>query len=218
MKRTELLNLLIDKGGYTSYLEIGVRNPVDNLNGIEIVSKVGVDPKMRIEGDVEVEEDKSTAFVKCTTLIKSTSNEFFKANEATYDIIFIDGDHSQAQVLKDVRAAFKCLNKDGVVVLHDCLPTKPSEALPEKPKGGGAWCGEAYRVFMKFRGYKGYVATLVDTDHGCGIITKGEGQDFDVPKDMKDYTADQFIAIAADEETAKEWLDLITANQFMNRL
>jgi hypothetical protein len=50
---------------------------------------------------------------------KMLSDEFFKKNENTYDIIYIDGDHSADTVLRDAIHAFDCLKDGGLLIFDD---------------------------------------------------------------------------------------------------
>ena len=44
MKRTDIINALVNKYNYNTYLEIGVRHLEDNFNHINCIDKIGVDP------------------------------------------------------------------------------------------------------------------------------------------------------------------------------
>lgn len=60
------------------------------------------------------------------TFISNTSLEFLSKNDKQYDFIFLDGDHSQATVYKEVPLALSRLKKNGVILLHDYFPnSKP---------------------------------------------------------------------------------------------
>lgn len=50
---------------------------------------------------------------------RTTSDEFFASNTDTYDFIYIDGDHTRAQVYKDAVNADKCLRTGGVIAFDD---------------------------------------------------------------------------------------------------
>ena len=52
MNRVSIINSLIEKNNYKTYLEIGVRNPDDCLNHINCELKYGVDPG--VEGNYPV--------------------------------------------------------------------------------------------------------------------------------------------------------------------
>jgi len=81
IKRTTLLNTLVDKFNYQSYLEIGQGHKEDNFRWIDCPHKIGVDP----------DESLNAAF-------QMTSDEFFAQNEDSFDLIFIDGLHLARQV------------------------------------------------------------------------------------------------------------------------
>ena len=43
------------------------------------------------------------------------------------------------------------------------------------PVPGPPWCGVTYKAFLDFVLKRGLNYLTVDTDYGCGIITKAEG-------------------------------------------
>ena len=47
------------------------------------------------------------------------SDDFFKENNETYDLIFIDADHSYDSVLKDIQNAKKFIKDDGIICGDD---------------------------------------------------------------------------------------------------
>ncbi len=53
--------------------------------------------------------------------IKNTSNDFFSNNFKSFDLIFVDGDHSSEQVKKDINNSWKMLNNGGYLILDDYL-------------------------------------------------------------------------------------------------
>lgn len=155
MKRTAVINKLAAAIGAAKYLEIGTRTTADNFDGIRVLDKTGVDPK----GDG-------------AKVLRMTSDEFFSDERGPFDLVFIDGDHREEQVRRDVKHALKCLAPGGIVVMHDCLPANADEALPEKPHPSATWCGEAWRTYAYYRGLKSYATACVNTDHGIGMIRK----------------------------------------------
>lgn len=112
---------------YGSYLELGVYDGVtlDKINSV-CSNCVGVDMK-------DVRKNKQTKFFKMTT------DEFFKINTNTFDVIFIDANHDIDFVRRDFDNSLKVLNKGGVILLHD---TDPQE---EYLKQGG-YCSDAYKI------------------------------------------------------------------------
>jgi len=53
--------------------------------------------------------------------IKTTSDIFFKKNQESFDLIFLDGDHSHDQVIKDANNAWNKLNLNGYLIFDDYL-------------------------------------------------------------------------------------------------
>ena len=94
LNRWDVINILIRKNNYKSYLEVGTQDPTSNFNKIEIQHKVSIDPFPR--GEV--------TFV-------GTSDEYFESisEDVKYDIIFIDGLHHNDQVLKDIENSLRPL-------------------------------------------------------------------------------------------------------------
>src|SRR3990167_10422572 len=104
MTRNRIIQHLINKHSYKSYLEVGVEYR-QTFDKILCRTKVGIEP----EYDVGV--------------LKMTSDEFFAQNKDTFDIVFIDGLHEKEQVKRDIENSLKVLNQGGSIVMHDCNPT-----------------------------------------------------------------------------------------------
>jgi hypothetical protein len=154
MTRIELIQGLIDKHGYKSYLEIGVNTPKQpgySHDSIKIETKHGVDPNV-------------------DTTFKMTSDKFFLGYmHLGYDIIFIDGDHTYEQCYRDIKNSLEILNEGGTIVVHDCNPT--SEITQRVPRESDAWHGDVWKAIIRTR-LEGYSVTTIDTDEGCAIIRK----------------------------------------------
>lgn len=54
----------------------------------------------------------------------STSLNFFKSSEQTFDFIFLDGLHDAYMVYQEIPLALRHLNKDGLILLHDYFPNE----------------------------------------------------------------------------------------------
>jgi len=159
MSRTTVINFLINQNNYKSYLEIGIRHPVDNFAHIKAEHKDGVDPA----GD-------------CNYVM--TSDAFFAEHDKYYDIIFVDGLHLYEQALRDVNNALAHLNKNGTIVLHDCDPGYESYQLPE-PVPDLAWMGTVWKAFATLRMTRPDLSMCtINDDCGLGIITRGNQELF----------------------------------------
>ena len=154
MNRIDIINSLIQKNGFKTYLEIGVEDGFCFFK-INCQTKVGLDPDVN---------SKATLFL--------TSDDFFKSNQDKFDIIFIDGLHHADQVEKDILNSLKVLSEHGIIVVHDCLPT--SKEIQEVPRSQDVWTGDTWKAFLKIRKNSNLETYVVDTDWGCGLIKHGK--------------------------------------------
>jgi hypothetical protein len=158
MKRTQLINSLIKEHGFQSYVEIGLGN---NMNFAQITANycLGVDPESKVW-----EGKRHHRFI-------GTSDELFELNEEKFDLIFIDGDHTAEQVEKDIVNVWNCLNKGGLILLHDINP--PTKESQEVPKVSSPWKGTVWRAFVGFMNkYPKINAYTTQHDTGIGWIWK----------------------------------------------
>lgn len=163
-KRFHLINHLIKKHSYKSYLEIGVQDGFC-LNQIVVPQKTGVDPNPRVD------------FVPGATLKKMTSDDFFASTNEKFDIIFIDGLHTHEQSYTDFTNAVNHLNPGGTIIFHDSNPT--TEERAKSFKDGGVWSGDVYKTIIKINSTGEYVVNTVDIDCGCAVIKEGKGIPFE---------------------------------------
>jgi predicted O-methyltransferase YrrM len=56
------------------------------------------------------------------TFVAESSIDFLARQQQTFDLIFLDGDHSAHNVYREIPAAMQRLNRGGVIVLHDYYP------------------------------------------------------------------------------------------------
>ena len=154
--RTEILNWLIARQGYVSYLEIGVGDGA-HFRSVWCVDKEGVDPAAECE------------YAGATARHRMTSDEFFARNERTFDLVFIDGLHHADVVYRDMCNALRVLTPDGMVVCHDLNPA--SEEMQRVPRQVLVWTGDCWKAWMRLRRERPGLPMLVaNTDYGVGII------------------------------------------------
>ena len=176
MNRTDIINYLIEKNNYKSYLEIGLDNPDNNFKKINCELKHSVDPFF--EEDHKNNYDLNPTqfeYAKQYLTHRMTSDEFFSTTNGTYDIIFIDGLHTQ--VGKDIINGLRRLNNGGKIVVHDCLP--PNEGYQIVPRKQGSWCGDVWKAIAELK-KQNVQFNVVDTDFGVGVIDY-----FENPEDLK---------------------------------
>jgi hypothetical protein len=157
-KRRNLLNDLISKRNYASYLEIGVAT-LNNFEKIRCETKVGVDPAKR-------------GRKKPTHLM--TSNQFFRKCNRTFDLVFIDGLHLHEQVEKDILNSLDVLNPGGTIVCHDINPCKEKHQLRTRSSSSAIWNGDCWKAWVKLKRTRSDLRmVVVRMDHGCGLIQRG---------------------------------------------
>jgi SAM-dependent methyltransferase len=193
MKRTDIIQSLIDKVKAKKYLEIGV-SAGENFREIKCDYKVGVDPELT---------SPATIF--------ATSDDFFEKNTENFDVIFIDGLHHADQVYRDIINSLKILNPGGYIVCHDMNPELEEHQII--PFRGGIWNGDCWKAFVTLRQERDDLfMCVVDADYGCGIIQVGNQEKlvFD--------NAFQKLDFANFSRNRKKWLNLITPDQFASKV
>lgn len=187
MKRYDIINLLIKKYSYKSYLEIGTQGDYC-ISRVECDKKVGVDPRPVIE-------------VHDYTFFRQTSDEFFNSNMRMFDCIFIDGLHYSTQVLKDIYYALRVLNEGGSIVVHDCNPMEEErQVVPEKHLKG--WNGDVWKAWIAYRNYPNLRMVVFDLDEGVGVIQRGKQEPLGIKTKMIELKYEDL------EKNRETWLNL----------
>jgi len=176
MNRWDIINTLIRKNKYKTYLEIGAYQK-DCFNNIVIDYKVCVDPDER-----------------CNATYCMTSDDFFSTNKESFDIIFIDGLHLKEQVHKDIQNSLKCLNDNGVIVCHDICPWTEKVQTRSCPHDSAwrpldsleCWTGDVWKEWVHLRATNENLNMyVVDVEYlGVGIITKGQQDLIEIPEKL----------------------------------
>ena len=157
LRRYDLIQEIIDTCKFSRYLEIGCKTGKSFLP-IRCKYKLAVDPKFTISRKYLVKQILKNPGNLRNRFFSQTSNDFFTSNRAIFDrlggidVVLVDGLHTYKAALSDALNSLEHLNKDGVIVLHDCLPPNETAALPTKQfptpeeqrtaEGwDGTWCG-----------------------------------------------------------------------------
>jgi hypothetical protein len=192
MIRTEIIQLLIDKIGGKNYLEIGM-GPGVNFASINCEYKTCVDPAPTVP-----------------VTFSLTSDSFFEQNKDTYDVIFIDGLHWSEQVYKDIINSLNVLNEGGYIVCHDMSPHSEFVQRYPQPKPQSEWTGDCWKAWVKLKIEQDDLSmAVVDTDCGCGIITRGR---------QETLTITSALTWDVLDNNRKELLNLITVDEFKSAL
>ncbi len=148
--RWDMIKFLQSKKEFKNYLEIGCDQ--DQLfSRINIENKIGVDP---VSGGN----------------IRKSSDEFFLTNKINFDLVFIDGLHEYYQVKKDILNSLKFLKPNGVILVHDCLPSSMSKQAV--PRYRMSWNGDVWKAIVDLRQDENLEIFTCEIDQGIGIIRK----------------------------------------------
>lgn len=147
-------------GGAGRYLEIGVQS---GAMGRKVVAeqKWGVDPSPTSKAASSFDE-----------LFVMPSDQFFDQLSAheLFDVVFVDGLHESAQVLRDVDNALRHLRPGGFVLLHDCNPQ--SEPTQRVPRETGVWNGDCWKAMVELRRRPDLTSFTIDMDEGIGVVMR----------------------------------------------
>lgn len=187
MTRLEFLQELINRCNYQRFLEIGTHKGKTFLP-LVCKYKIAVDPSFRISPIFLVKWIIKEPSNLTNRYFWMTSSDFFQRKQ-TYlqkrgkqDLIFIDGLHTFEASLNDVLNSLKHLNREGVIVLHDCFPPNKAAATPansleearEKQISGwtGTWCGDVWKTIAYLRSSfsQSLDSFVFNTDMGLGIV------------------------------------------------
>lgn len=191
MMRWEVINALIERFDYKSYLEIGHGNG-DCINRVVCDKKMSIDPN-----------GKGT--------IQCTSDQFFSHYDEMFDIIFIDGLHESKQVTEDIYKSLGILNYEGTIVMHDCDPF--DEASQIVPRQQVQWNGDVWKTFVDINKYDVLDTFVIDTDCGIGVIQNPLFiKSISRISDRKELKYSEFVL------NKKEWLNLQSIEWFKSWL
>lgn len=196
MNRTGIINALITRYDYKRYLEIGVYKPKRNFDKVQCIDKCGVDPAPK-------------AAPKEGIVYKKTSDEFFAFYTGPcFNLVFVDGLHTQEQVALDVRHSLACLADKGTIVVHDCNPPTEYHQRAVKGSGSGPWNGTVWKAFVWLRMSDANLKMcVVDTDCGVGIIQRGSQTLFPLMP----------LSFGLLDANRRELLNLISVKEFKRR-
>jgi len=187
VSKTEIINYLIEKFKYKTYLEIGLEPRSLEFAKITAPNKIAIDPV----------KSSMVSFV-------GTSDEFFAQNKIIFDIILIDGLHHSDQVVKDIENSLKFLSNNGTILMHDCNPT--DELMQRIPRDTVMWTGDVWKAFVQYREqHPELLMFTVNTDYGVGIIRHSDKK--------HEFKAGAELSYYNFERNRKKWLNLIQPDQ-----
>jgi len=158
-----IINGLIARMGYQTYLEIGVRQSEKNFDLVTAKLKHGID----------INPDAHATFTM-------TSDAFFEGGHGlpAYDLIYVDGDHRELPSLRDLAHAVDRLTPNGTVVCDNILPWDVDSTRPTA--NCDAWKSFAYLRMSR----PDLWMCALDIPFGLGVIRDGRQALF-VPQETR---------------------------------
>lgn len=164
---------IIQQKQYKKYLEIGLstnpRAPYRLIDNVE--TKHSVDMSIETGADFIMDSD---------SFFTNLENGSFPLDaDYKWDVIFVDGDHNAEQVYKDLMNAFKHIADNGVIFVHDILPSEYGRTLETSVGGVGLALCDAWKVMHYCLKTKTemHVCCLEEGDPnpcGLGVIVKNK--------------------------------------------
>ena len=187
--RLKIVSETIKKKKFSTYLEIGCfdNQLFDHIN----IDKTGVDP---FKGGN----------------IKLKSDQFFKINKKKYDCIFIDGLHTYEQVKKDIVNSINCVDENGIIFIHDCLPNNVYEQ--NVPRSTYIWNGDVWKAIVEMRTKEDFQTYTINADYGIGVILKKKNQN------LLKISETNFKKLKFKDffYNYKKWMNIIEYKEFKN--
>lgn len=153
MQRFEVIQPFLDLNKNSRYLEIGVEGGT-TFHLINAEKKVAVDPIFRFN----VPKNRITNSIEYHEI---TSDQYFGSIsiDEKFDVIFVDGLHTNEQTTRDVLNAVEHLSANGVILIDDVIPSSYAASLEMQSDtafyrelmelekfDGDNWMGPVFRV------------------------------------------------------------------------
>jgi hypothetical protein len=218
--RLYFINRLIRERKFVSYLEIGVfLGKVFFF--VRAPRKIAVDPAFRFgfyRKFKRIFKEVSNLWAK---FYEKTSDDFFATEAARLfarkkiGVCLVDGMHEYDFALRDVENALNYLQQDGVIIMHDCNPATPEEAISFEAWKSidfkSNWNGDVWKTIVHLRSLRDDINVFVlDCDQGLGVVTFGK------PEKKLNFTEQQIRSFSYEDLAAnrKEWLNLKDPSYF----
>jgi hypothetical protein len=181
VNRIDVVNAAVGALEAERYLEIGVAAG-ECFHSVVVPTRVAVDPQFTFRPSIGARIRTVLRARTGTLYFETTSDAFFARHArrlAPFDVVFVDGLHTDEQAHRDVVHALDSLRAEGVVLVHDCNPQTAAAAAPTLEQAAamaefdGEWNGEVYRAILRLRTRDDLRVSVLDCDQGIGIIRRG---------------------------------------------
>jgi hypothetical protein len=167
--KTDIFNLLGQKEGFDSYLELCTTTTGGEFGGIDTRVFQSV---QRLLYNCPVDFDDGLPLTYRSPDMEIADQVIALGEQGPKpDICLVDSFHYYDTSLRDLNAAYDALDDGGVLVVHDCLPDRAEISTPHFQEG--AWCGVSYKAYVDFvLDCETCDYVTLDCDFGCGVIVK----------------------------------------------
>jgi hypothetical protein len=219
MNRQQVIQQLMHEKGLKNYLEIGVFNGHIFFR-VKSNFKLAVDPDFRFRTGRKILKTILNPYNLFNRYFRKTSDDFFRDDAASVlkgrqlDLALVDGMHEFDYALRDVENTLSYLQKNGVIVMHDCNPQTPEAACSfaewKARDFSGQWNGDVWKAILQLRTRGDINVFVLDCDHGLGVVTYGQ------PEKQLHFTPEQIAGFTYDDlaRNRAEWLNLKPASYF----
>ncbi len=219
MNRQQVIQQLMHERGLKNYLEIGVFNGHIFFR-VKSNFKLAVDPDFRFRAGRKILKTILNPYNLFNRYFRKTSDDFFRDDAASVlkgrqlDLALVDGMHEFDYALRDVENTLGYLQKNGVIVMHDCNPQTPEAACSfaewKARDFSGQWNGDVWKAILQLRTRDDINVFVLDCDHGLGVVTYGQ------PEKQLHFTPEQIAGFTYDDlaHNRAEWLNLKPASYF----
>lgn len=216
MSHLEIINKLIKKNDFKTYLEVGIKDGHCFFN-VDIIRKVGVDPNISFLLAFNNLVANELIRLRCLVvphidIYNITSDDYFQRMYIeNFDMIFIDGMHTREQVYRDIDNSLKILKPGGKILVHDTNPTNKLVANPTAPIVSD-WSGDVWKAIVDLRCKRNDLAFMtVDIPFGLTMITLNAEEKQDLLDDKN-----KCIEFEEFKKNRKELLNLVPKEEFLS--
>lgn len=213
-ERNQLIQDIINKKKYTTYLEIGVFAG-GVFFPVKVKRKIAVDPEFtfgKFKRNKKILKNISNLNAR---YYEMPSDDFFNQQavslfkDCPIDICLVDGMHEYEYALRDVENTLNYLQQDGVIILHDCNPQTAASTISfeewKNKNYEGNWNGDVWKTILHLRSLRKDITVFVlDVDYGLGIVCKRP------PEDTLHFTQTEIYNLTYNDFDKKrqQWLNL----------
>ncbi len=222
MNRLFFLKKLFREKNFRTYLEIGVFEGRVFFS-VPAAKKIAVDPEFRFTSSKKFKRVFRRFSNLWAKFYEEPSDDFFVKDapqlfqKHKIDACLVDGMHEYTFALRDIENSLKYLQKQGVILVHDCNPVteEASVSFEEYKKRGYVedWNGDVWKAIVHLRSLREDINVFVlDCDQGVGVITFGK------PESQLNFKEEDIRALTYQQlnENRKEWLNLKAPSYFFD--